>query len=231
MDEIQVSAEITKITSLIGDRVRTTILWSLLDGGAYTAIELAARAGTSSQNISIHISKLLYGNLLTVEKQGRHKYYRLANDEVASAIESLGSLIPINSSPNSISHQDYPPIKKCRTCYDHMAGLLGVAINSFLVKEQFLQHTKQAYIITPKGTDFFTGFGIDLKSLQSNRRILAKPCLDWSERKDHLAGSLGAEMLKIILRNGWVRKTENSRALLITSKGENVIYNTFKIKI
>lgn len=231
MDESTIPAEVSKITALLGDRVRTTILWTLLDGRAYTAIELASRADTSSQNISIHISKLVQAGLLAVEKQGRHKYYCLSGSEVATAVESLGSLIPTVPHKKITLHPNVLAVKQCRTCYDHMAGHLGVMINDYLLQEQILHPAGREYVLTTRGTDFFNDFGIDLIAAQQNRRMFARPCLDWSERKNHLAGALGAAMLHTMLAKNWVRKVEHTRALMITAIGESKIYDLFKVSI
>lgn len=231
MHELEIPAELSKVTALIGDRVRTAILWTLLDGRAYTAIELASRADTSAQNISIHISKLLQAGLLSAEKQGRHKYYSLSGSEVATVIESLGSLIREEPRKKIIASRDLSGIKQCRTCYDHIAGHVGVLINDYLLREQILRLNNNEYSVTSRGTNFFTDIGIDLIAVQQTRRMYAKPCLDWSERKHHLAGALGAVMLDTMLAKNWMRRIENSRALMITSIGESKIYDIFKIKI
>lgn len=231
MHELEIPAELSKVTALIGDRVRTTILWTLLDGRAYTAVELAARADTSSPNVSIHISKLVEAGLLSVEKQGRHKYYCLAGSEVAAAIESLGSLIPAVPHKKIMLNRELSAIKQCRTCYDHMAGHLGVSINDYLLQEQILGLCDREYVVTPRGTDFFTHIGIDLSAAKQDRRMFARPCLDWSERKHHLAGSLGAAMLNSMLAKNWMRRIENSRALMITSIGKSKIYDIFKVSL
>ncbi len=231
MDELTIPAEVSKITALLGDRVRITILWTLLDGRAYTAIELASRADTSSQNISIHISKLVQAGLLAVEKQGRHKYYRLSGSEVATAVESLGSLIPPVPHKKITLAPEISAVKQCRTCYDHLAGNLGVLINDYLLQEQILRPVDREYRVTPRGTEFFQDIGLDVIFAQQNRRTFARPCLDWTERKHHLAGALGAAMLSTMLAKNWVRKIENTRALMITASGESKIYDTFKISI
>lgn len=223
--------EIGYITSLIGDPVRTNILWTLLDGRAYTATELAIQADTSPQNISMHLRKLISADLLTVENQGRHKYYRFARQEVAYAIEALGNLVPTEKHKRITSNPDNSAIKYCRTCYDHLAGKVGVLMTEALIKQKIIGLNASDYFLTKKGEKFFSDLEINTEELKKHRRIFAKPCLDWSERKHHLAGSLGAALLDKMLSWNWLRKTNRSRAIIITSKGQQQLYNTLKISL
>jgi DNA-binding transcriptional ArsR family regulator/predicted transcriptional regulator len=223
--------DIGYITSLIGDPVRTTILWTLLDGRAYTASELAIVADTSPQNISMHLSKLVQAELLAVESQGRHKYYRFSRPEVAYALEAIGSLIPNGKHKLIVENQDNAAIKYCRTCYDHLAGKAGVSLAERFVHQKIIALNGSTYAVTRKGEKFFSEFGIDVAELKTHRRTFAKPCLDWSERKHHLAGSLGAALLDKMLSLDWIRKTKHSRAILITSKGRRELYNTLKVSL
>ena len=223
--------EIAYITSLIGDPVRTSILWALLDGRAYTATELAINADTSPQNISMHLSKLIQADLLSVESQGRHKYYRFSKPEVAYVIEAIGSLLPNETHKEIISDKDNSAIKYCRTCYDHLAGNVGVLITEALLKQKVIETTISTYRITKKGELFFSKLDININDLKKKRRAFAKPCLDWSERKHHLAGSLGAALLDKMLSLDYIRRTKNSRAIVVTSKGQLHLYDNFKISV
>ncbi|MCS3794698.1 ArsR/SmtB family transcription factor [Niastella sp. OAS944] len=218
------------ITSLIGDPIRSTVLWTLLDGRAYTATELAICADTSAQNISMHLSKLVQADLLTVESQGRHRYYRFSRQEVAYAIEALANLVS-HKDDVKVNTTDISDIKYCRTCYDHLAGKVGVLITEKLVLQKMIELQNKTYTLTAKGNKFFKDFGIDMNELQSKRRVLAKPCLDWSERKYHISGSLGAALLNKMLHSDWLRRKKNSRAIIITSKGQSEIYNRFKVNV
>lgn len=218
------------ITSLIGDPIRSTVLWTLLDGRAYTATELAICADTSAQNISMHLSKLVQADLLTVESQGRHRYYRFSRQEVAYAIEALANLVSHKNDAKE-NTTDISDIKYCRTCYDHLAGKVGVLITEKLVLQKMIELQNKTYTLTTKGNKFFKDFGIDMNDLQSKRRVLAKPCLDWSERKYHISGSLGAALLDKMLHSDWLRRKRNSRAIIITSKGQSEIYNKFKVNL
>ncbi|MDC8100726.1 MULTISPECIES: ArsR/SmtB family transcription factor [Chryseobacterium] len=223
--------EIGYITSLIGDPIRTTILWSLLDNKAYTATELAIHADTSPQNISMHLNKLVQADLLTVERQGRHKYYRFSKPEVAYAIEAIGNLIPNDRHKKIVSNTDNSSIKYCRTCYDHLAGKVGVLLTEALLTHKIIDFDVNTYIVTKSGTRFFAELEVNIEDLKKQRRAFARPCLDWSERKHHLAGSLGAALLDKMLSLDYVRRTKNSRAILLTSKGKQYLYERFKISV
>ena len=223
--------EIGYITSLIGDPVRTTILWKLLDNRAYTATELAINADTSPQNISMHLKKLVQAELLTVESQGRHKYYRFSKPEVAHAIEAIGNLLPNEKHDNIINNIQHSPIKHCRSCYDHLAGKVGVLITEALLKQKMIAIDRYTYDVTKRGDLFFAELGISIDNLKKQRRIFAKPCLDWSERKHHLAGALGAALLNEMVSLDYLRKTKNSRAIVVTTKGQLYLYDTLKLSV
>ncbi|MCK0192724.1 metalloregulator ArsR/SmtB family transcription factor [Arenibacter sp. F20364] len=207
------------IATLLGDKARAIMLWSLLDGKAYTATELAICANISKQSASNHLAKLLEAQLLAVEKQGRHRYYRLANPRVAQVIESMASLIPdsqiksINTKPKSQN------IVYARTCYDHLAGELGVKITSALIKNNILTQNDNKYIVTTYGLKWFSALNINIAELKLKKRSFAHKCLDWTERRHHLAGSLGAALLEYMICNDWIRKKNNTREVLITSLG------------
>lgn len=219
--------EISKIMALIGEPIRSTILWTLLDNRAYTATELANIVETSPQNISMHLSKLLNAELLNVESQGRHKYYKLSKPEVAFALEAIATLVPQDKHRKIFDNNS--EIKFCRTCYDHLAGKIGVLINESLLKEQIIEQENKSYRVTAIGETFFNSLEINIVELKQKKRFFAKPCLDWSERKHHLSGSLGFALLQRMLDLDWIRRNENSRAITITSKGRKEISEKFKI--
>ncbi|MEO6173590.1 MAG: helix-turn-helix transcriptional regulator [Flavobacterium circumlabens] len=219
-----------KIASLIGDPVRAIIMWTLLDGKAFTATELAIAVSTSPQNISMHLAKLLDAGLLCAEKQGRHKYYRFSNKEVAYAIEAMASLIPPET-PQKKNPEKHSPIKNCRTCYDHLAGKIGVAVTESLLKQNIILDSDAKFEVSPEGVKWFSDFGINLEDLKKQRRLFLKPCLDWSERKNHIAGSIGAFLLDKMIADDWLRRTKDSRAIQITGKGEKELFRYFKIVV
>ena len=220
-----------KTASLIGDPTRASILWALLDGRAFTATELAVSANTSPQNISMHLGKLLEADLLCVEKQGRHKYYRFSNKEVAYAVEAMANLVPKPEVSLKNKPENYPPIKFCRTCYDHLAGKIGVALTDSLLEQKIIIEKNNAYEISPEGEKWFSRFGINIEEAQKQKRIFLKPCLDWSERRNHIAGSIGALLLNKMIAEDWLRRTKDSRAMIITGKGEKELLKNFKIAL
>lgn len=220
---------ISEISALIGNPIRSVILWTLLDNRAYTAIELSNIVETSAQNISIHLSKLVNAQLLSVESQGRHKYYKISSPEVASAIEGIANLIPKDKHRKIFTNDSN--IKNCRTCYDHLAGKIGVAITEKLLSENYLELQNNVYLITEQGEIFFKKFGIDILELKKQRRTFAKPCLDWSERKHHISGSLANAILNKMLELDWIRKIANSRAIMITAKGQKDLNEKLNLNI
>ena len=217
------------IAQLIGEPIRANILWTLLDGRAYTASELAAAVDTSAPNCSMHLAKLIKADLLTVEAQGRHRYYTYSRPEVAYAVEALAALVP-RPTRESAEKED-PPIRTCRTCYDHLAGRVGVQLTESLVKHKFLlQHQKQ-FELTQKGSRWFEQQGIDTAVLQQQRRNFSRTCLDWTERRPHLAGSLGAALLKMMFDENWLRRIPHTRAVQVTPKGRKALSTELKLEI
>lgn len=217
--------------SLLCEPSRARIVWNLLDGKAYTASELALVSDLSPTSASNHLSKLLEGDILKVDVQGRHRYYSISSSEVAYAVESLANL----ASPATASTQDKPltinDIKYCRTCYDHLAGRVGVLIADNLITKKVIGLQDKTFMVTEKGDKFFQHFEINVTELQKQRRYFAKACLDWSERKYHIAGSLGASLFDKMLQMDWLRKKRNSRAIIITSLGQKALKDTFDVKI
>lgn len=218
-----------EIAALIGDPTRAVIMWTLLDGKAFTATELAIIANTSPQNISMHLAKLVQSDLLCVEKQGRHKYYRFSNKEIAYAIEAMANLIPHSTIPKKNIAEKHSPIKHCRTCYDHLAGKIGVALTDSLLEQKIIVDNNNVFEISSKGEKWFADFGINVDEVKKQRRLFLKPCLDWSERRNHIAGSLATSIFDKMVSNDWLRKTNHSRAIIITGKGEKELYEYFKI--
>ena len=218
-----------KTATLIGDATRASILWNLLDGKAFTATELAIAVETSAQNISMHLGKLLDADLISVEKQGRHKYYRFSSKEVAYAVEAMANLIPKPEISAKKKTENYPPIKYCRTCYDHLAGKIGVALADSLLEQKIIIEKNNTFEITSEGEKWFSDFGVNIGDAKKQKRIFLKPCLDWSERRYHIAGSVGTLLLNKMLEQDWIRRTANSRVIIITGKGEKEMLKSFKI--
>lgn len=220
-----------EMMGLIGDPTRAGILWTLMDGKALTATELAGAANTSPQNVSMHLTKLVQANVLVVEKQGRHRYFRLSRQDVAYALEAMASLIPPKSSKPAAVTGDMPDVKYCRTCYDHLAGKVGVMLMENLISRKFIIVSPMAFEMSAKGEKWFSNFGIDTDTLHHQRRALLRPCLDWSERKHHLAGALGAALLDRLIALDWLRGKKNTRAMLITAKGQQAFYEHFRMSV
>ena len=223
--------EFKQIASLIGDPTRATILWTLLDGRAFTATELAIAADTSLQNISMHLAKLSRADLLHVEHQGRHRYYKFSRKDIAYAIEALANLVSPAIQTSKIEKEQNSALKYCRTCYDHLAGKVGVSITDSLLKQKLIVQKRSTFQLSGKGEKWFSDFGIDLKDLKKQKRTFIRPCLDWTERTYHLAGSLGASLLDVMLASDWIRRTKNSRAIVITFRGQSKLYDHFKITV
>jgi DNA-binding transcriptional ArsR family regulator len=220
-----------QIATLIGDPIRASIMWTLLEGKAFTATELAITVSTSPQNISMHLTKLVQANLLVVESQGRHKYYRFARKEIAYAIEAMISLVPPSINTKNTKTEKDSAIKHCRTCYDHLAGKVGVALTDSLLQQQLLIDASGHFEISPDGEKWLTEFGIPLTDLKKQKRSFLRPCLDWSERRPHLAGSLATALLDKMLLEDWLRKTKDSRALIVTAKGKKELQSRLGITI
>lgn len=213
----------TAITSLIGETARATMLWNLLDGKAYTAGELALAADLSPQSASNHLNKLIDAGLLRVEKQGKHRYYCFARPEVAYAVEALASLVPPKTAKAPVDRLLNGDIRYARTCYDHLAGKVAVEITQGLIGQKMLRMEDEAYTVTRKGASWFEELGIDLPLLQQQKRHFAKPCLDWTERRHHLAGALGAALLDRMLAQHWLRRKSHERTVILTAKGEQAL--------
>jgi DNA-binding transcriptional ArsR family regulator len=205
---------------LIADPTRATMLMALADGRARPAGELAYAAGVTAQTASSHLAKLLAGGLLSVETQGRHRYYRLAGSHVALALENLASIAPgatVHRMPRSREAQE---LQFARCCYDHLAGSLGVAVTQALQDRGFISAAAdKQFEVTHDGMGWFSAMGLDVDALKPTRRGLARQCLDWTERRHHLAGPLGVELMSRLCVIGWVRRSKSSRAVQVTPKG------------
>jgi DNA-binding transcriptional ArsR family regulator len=219
--------DIVKIAALIGDHARAEVLTALMAGRALTATELAELAGVTKQTISSHLAKLVDAGLLAVEAQGRHRYFRLADDDVAHLLESLMGVafragsVRLRSSPRD------PAMRKARVCYDHLAGELGVLVFDSLRERQALALGVDGVELTASGEGFFERMGIDAGALRGQRRVFCRTCLDWSERRHHLAGALGASLLARVVALGWATRDKQSRVVRFTENGETALRAAF----
>ncbi|HUZ01811.1 MAG TPA: helix-turn-helix domain-containing protein [Thermomicrobiaceae bacterium] len=207
------------IANLIGEPARATMLLELLGGGALTATELAARAEVAPSTASEHLARLVDGGLLRVEAQGRHRYYRLAGPEVARILEALGTLGRPVDGGDPFEHEVLDGLRFGRTCYDHLAGRLGVVVRDALVERGVLVEDGVEHGVTPAGEAWFAAFGIEVPAVRRARRSFARSCLDWSERRPHLAGALGAALLDRLVALGWVARVPGERMVVLTSAG------------
>jgi DNA-binding transcriptional ArsR family regulator len=219
--------DIARVAGLIGERARAEMLTALLDGRALTATELAKAAGVTKQTTSAHLGKLLEARLLTVEAQGRHRYFRLADAEVAHALETLAGVAFLSRPTRLVTGPREPALRKARVCYDHLAGDLGVQVFDSLSAQRLLRRRGAVLELTPAGRHWCAEIGIDVEALERQRRPLARPCLDWSVRRHHLAGSLGAALLSRCLELGWLRRARDSRVLDFSAAGERAFRERF----
>jgi DNA-binding transcriptional ArsR family regulator len=211
---------IARIAALLGDRARADALTALMTDHALTATELAAIAGVTKQTMSAHLSKLLDAALVEVDQQGRHRYFRLANEDVAGLLESLMGVAFRTGALRLISSPRDPALQRARSCYDHLAGKMGVLVYEALLRDRVLENATQSLRLTEKGIGWFAQVGIDTGAVAQQRRSFCRPCMDWSERRHHLAGSLGTAMLSRFCDLGWVCRSHKSRAIRITPLGE-----------
>jgi len=221
------SPNIAKIGTLLGDNTRARMLSTLMHGKALTASELATEAGVTAQTATTHLAKLEAGGLLTLRKQGRHKYFALASDEVATLLETLMGMSASADPPRVLTGPRDEAMRHARVCYNHLAGNKGIELHDSLVAKRYLNVTGGDLSLSKKGERFMDEFGIDLESLRKSRAPLCKPCLDWSERRSHLAGSLGRALLTQFETLRWVKRNDDSRVVTFTAKGERAFNETF----
>src|SRR5438094_2197742 len=222
---------IAEIAALVGDPARATMVSALVDGGALTASELAAAARITPQTASTHLAKLTEAGVLSVARDGRHHYFRLASPTVADMIDGIAA-VALQKRPR------YRPLSRqaralsaARICYDHLAGRLSVDLTDSLVARAYIVLDDEAAEITAAGTRFFTEFGIDLATLRSTRRHFCRLCLDWTERRPHIAGAVGVAITKRYFDLGWMERMTRSHAVLVTSLGRRGFRETFGIDV
>ncbi len=221
--------DIAQIAALIGDPARANMLAALTGGRALTATELAAIGGITLQTASSHLSKLEAGGLLAQRKQGRHRYFTLADEAAARLIETMMGFASTRGHLRYRPGPKDPALRKARVCYDHLAGDYGVRMLDSFVCHGDIASDGENLTVTAKGRTQLEAFGIDLSRLSASRRPLCKSCLDWSERRSHLAGTLGKALLAHMFDKGWARRSEESRAVLFTPEGERKFLLQFPI--
>ena len=213
--------QIAPVAALLGEPARAAIVGALESGQALPAAELARRAAVSPSTASEHLARLVEGGLLAVEPRGRHRYYRLASAEVAHAVEALSAIAPRGPVRSLRAANTASALTEARTCYDHLAGRLGVAVAGALVRRRALRHTDGGFERGARAGSVFAALGIDLHAVEKARRPFALSCLDWSEREPHVAGALGAAIASRAVEAGWLRRRSDSRALDVTDAGRD----------
>ena len=232
MDAEFADTRLARLAAAIAEPARARMLCSLMDGHARTGTELAALADIGTSTASVHLAKLKEQQLVKVIAQGKHRYYQLGSVEVATALESL---LAIAGAPQARFQPSTPPrLRKARTCYDHMAGELAVKLYDYCLEQAWLIGDKEdncAYELSEAGEEALINLGIDVTTTRKTRRRFACSCLDWSERRPHLGGALGAAILTVSLKQKWLERDLDSRALSVTREGKKQFQKLFAIAI
>ena len=220
------TSTVAEIGALLGDPARVNMMIALLDGRAWTARELADVVGVSPPTASSHLAKLVAGRMVCVEQQGRHRYHRIASVEIAQLLEQMhvaGAALARSPVPSSAPRDQ--SMRELRSCYDHLAGRVAVELG-----QRLLDETRAQPQLSATAAPLLQQIGIDLEALRRGRRTLCRTCIDWSERRPHISGALGAEMLRRFGELGWVKARDASRALVLTATGEHGLADIFGIR-
>lgn len=221
--------DIARVGVLIGDPARANMLTALMGGQALTATELAQAAGVTLQTASSHLSRLEDGGMISQRKQGRHRYFTLADGSAGTLLENIMSFAASRGHLRHRPGPKDPALRKARVCYDHLAGDYGVRMLDSFVSRGVIRTDGENLMITEQGRHEISCVGIDVPALSVGRRPVCRACLDWSERRSHLAGSLGKALLLHFLQEGWARRSTDSRAILFTAEGERTFLSLFPI--
>lgn len=217
--------EIARIAALVGDPARSAMLLALMDGRALTATELAGLAGVTKQTASSHLARLVDGGALAMEAQGRHRYFRLAGPHVAALLEALMVFSGDAANPPLRTGPRQPALRKARICYDHLAGEMGVAMFDRMRAAGWLRLDGTVHSVTDAGWQGLAAIGLAPDRLPRSNRPLCRACLDWSMRRDHLAGLVGKLILDRLFALSWARRLEGSRVVAFTAEGERRFHN------
>lgn len=223
------TAAFAETAALIGDPARANMLAALMDGRALTASELAGAAGITPQTASGHLARLVQAGLLAVERQGRHRYHRLASGDVARMLEGIMSFAAgTQRRAPRVGPRD-AAMRRARTCYDHLAGEIAVAMADRMQARGQLEFGADGGVLTEAGAGFLRGLGVALEPPAGRARVFCRPCLDWSERRPHIAGVVGAALCRTCLEQGWFRRVAGSRALSVTPAGQRALGAAFAL--
>lgn len=227
------AAEIARIADLIADPARARILWTLIDGTTRPAGELAYAAHISAQSASAHLAKLVHGGLLAAQVQGRHRYFRIASADVASAIEGMASLSVASRprTPRAALPSPGVPVQflRARTCYGHLAGQMAVEILERMLRAGWLLPDGPDFAVTQLGNKKLAALGVDLAAARRPRRVFARACVDLTQRRAHLGGSLGDALLDVYVARGWIRRQRRSRVVSVTPAGHESFDRLFRV--
>jgi DNA-binding transcriptional ArsR family regulator len=223
-------AQVAPVAALVADATRATILFALSDGRALPACDLALHAGVTAATISYQLEKLIAGGLVAADRHGRHRYYRLASPTVMVLLEALATVAPPAPARTFREGQEGKALRLARTCYDHLAGQLAVRIAEALLARGCLVADARDYVLTPAGERLFRRLAVDVAGARAARRAFARACLDWSERRHHLAGALGAALLARLFELGWIERTPSSRAVRLSDSGRRGLRDHFRIE-
>lgn len=226
---MSINPDIATVASLLGESSRAAMLTGLMDGRFHTAGELANMAAVTAQTASFHLSKLVQGGWIIAERHGRYRYYQLASREVAQTLETLLTLSPPPQVRSLRQSTEMKSLREARTCYDHLAGQLGVDLTEAMMHHGYLLQENGEFTVTAAGELFFTGLGLNLQLLRRKRRAFAHACLDWSERRHHLGGALGHELVNLFLQKEWITRVPSIRAVRVTGEGRSAFRQHFDL--
>ena len=218
------------VASLVGDPARANMLTALMAGKALTAGELATEAGVTPQTATAHLAKLTDGGLIARTRQGRHRYFHLAGGDVAEVLEALMGLAARAGHMRTRTGPKDPALRQARICYDHLAGEMGVRMMDSLAGRNLVRRKGDEAILSDEGETFLDRFGVDVAALKRRRRPLCRPCLDWSARRDHLAGAAGAGVLARMLDLGWARRLPGGRVIQFSANGRSSFHALFPLQ-
>lgn len=224
---------LAETAALVGDPARANMLLSLMDGRALTATELAAAGGVTPQTASTHLARMTQAGLLTVERQGRHRYHRLASVTIAQMLEGIMAVAATPPRVPGARRRTGPKdhaMRRARTCYDHLAGQIAVSMADRMIEREHVELSPDGGVLTESGATFLRGIGVDLDAAAAGsprKRVFCRPCLDWSERRLHIAGTVGAALMATCFARDWMRRTDSSRAVVVTPAGRQTLSRAF----